>query len=402
MTGSWRPAVLVVLAGLVGAGVFAAGRMTRPSAQSQKAPEKPDDASGPPGTVTMDRTAQAGIGLKVAQVQRRTLTRRLAASGRIVADPARTAQLRPLGPGRVTSVLVRSGDRVHRGQALVRYQDVSLVAIDTQLTAGHASLEQAQAARAVAAAALARGRALLGGVIAQAELDRRGAALAQADAQLTFARGQVGSLRQRRQLYTTQPGASGEAAIIAPSDGYVMSVEVAVGDTMDPARVVATVADLSTVWIDLPVYQADIPNVATHGDVPFTLAALPDQHFIATLDAASATLDPGTGAMQVRGRIANPDLRFRPGMRVEGDLPTTGTTDALTLPPASLQDIDGEPVVFMQTGPTQFRQQKVHIGLQTKELVEISDGLELGQTVVTNGSFWLKSQALQAELGSGG
>lgn len=401
MSKSWHPVVLVVLAGLIGAGGFAAGQMTGSTAQPPKAPDKPDDASGPPGTITMDQTAQAGIGLKVAQVQRRNLTRRLAASGQIVADPARTAQLRPLGPGRVTSVLVRSGDRVRRGQALVRYQDISLVTIDTQLTAGHASLEQAQADRAVAAAALARGRALLGGVIAQAELDRRKAALAQADALLILARGQVGSLKQRRQLYTTEPGAPGEAAVIAPSDGYVMSVEVAVGDTIDPARVVATVADLSTVWIELPVYQVDIPNVATDGDVPFTIAALPGQHFTATLDAKSAMLDPGTGAMQVRGIVANPDLRFRPGMRIEANLPTTGTTDALTLPPASLQDIGGEPVVFVQAGPTQFRQQKVRIGVQTRELVEIAAGLEPGQTVVTNGSFWLKSQALQAELGSG-
>lgn len=401
MSKSWHPVILALLAGLIGAGGFAAGQMTGSTAQPSKAPDKPDDASGPPGTITMDQTAQAGIGLKVAQVQRRNLTRRLAASGQIVADPARTAQLRPLGPGRVTSVLVRSGDRVRRGQALVHYQDISLVMIDTQLTAGHASLEQAQADRAVAAAALTRGRALLGGVIAQAELDRRKAALAQADAMLILARGQVGSLKQRRQLYTAEPGAPGEAAVIAPSDGYVMSVEVAVGDTIDPARVVATVADLSTVWIELPVYQVDIPNVATDGDVPFTIAALPGKHFTATLDAKSAMLDPGTGAMQVRGIVANPDLRFRPGMRVEANLPTTGTTDALTLPPASVQDIGGEPVVFVQAGPTQFRQQKVRIGVQTRELVEITAGLEPGQTVVTNGSFWLKSQALQAELGSG-
>lgn len=171
---------------------------------------------------------------------------------------------------------------------------------------------------------------------------------------------------------------------------------------LDPSRVVATVSDLSVVWVVLSVYQADIRHVAPDGEVPFTVSALPNRHFTAPLAASDALLDPVTGVMQVRCSVANPDLLFRPGMLVEGDLPTDETSDALTLPASSLQDIDGDPVVFLQTEATQFRQQKVRVGLQTPDLVEVTGGLSAGQSVVTDGSFWLKSEALQDQLGGGG
>lgn len=171
MTTSWRPALAIGLACLAGGGLFEAGRLTAPAGPKQQpsgtsndqSKSGPGDGSAPPGVITIGREAQAGIGLKVVQVRRRDMMKRLAASGRISADPARSAQLRPLGPGRVTAVLFRTGDRVSRGQTLVRYQDTSLVAIDSQLAAGRGSLEQAQSARTVAVAALHEaGRCLAG------------------------------------------------------------------------------------------------------------------------------------------------------------------------------------------------------------------------------------------------
>ena len=264
-------------------------------------------------------------------------------------------------------VKVRFGDRVTKGQILLVYQDPSLVALDTQLRTAKASLDQAASARAAALAAYRRGHALLGGVIAPAELDRRKTALAAAEAALQGAQSQSNALHQTRALYVASPSHPGEADIVAPTDGYVTSFAVGAGDTIDPARPAVTVADLSAVWLVLSVYQSDVQSIATNGTVPFTVAALPGQHFQTAIDARSAVLDPVTGAMQVRCGVPNTDLRFRPGMIADADLPTTDTADALTVPTAALQQVDGAPTMFVQTAPTEFRQQRVRLGLQTPD-----------------------------------
>ena len=391
------------LACAAGAGLFYAGRLSTPPPASPASPPAHEaDATPDPAVVQMSAEMQRNVGLETARVERAAVTRRLHAQGELTVDPARLAELRPIGQGRVLQVPVKPGDAVARGQTLLVYLDSSLVDLNLQMAQARASLEQARTTRMAAAASLARGRALLGGVIAASEVERRRVVLAQADAQAAGLAAQIADLQRRQALYAQRPGPPGQAAILAPSGGVVTAVAAAVGDLVDAGQVAVTVADLSDLWLQLAVYQADIDRLADAGSVAFTVAALPGRHFAAFLAGRTAMLDPGTGAMGVRCVVANPQGLFRPGMSAEGDIPTNQSATAVAVPPAAIQQVDGDPDVFIQTGPTSFRAQRVRTGIETPSAVEIIVGVSAGELVATQGSFWLKSQMLQSELGGGG
>ena len=379
-------------------GTFYAGRLSVPPPTPKPAAQA---AAPDPDLVHLDADAQRQVGLAVVRARTGEVSRRLHAQGELAADPARTAELRPLDQGRVTQVLVKPGDAVRRGQTLIVYQDAALTGLDAELSRTRAALTEARAARDVARASLARGEALLGGVVARAEVDRRRVALDEADTELASLGSQVSALSTRQEQYGQAVGAPGFATLAAPGDGYVTAVAAASGDLLDSGRVAVTIADLSDLWLRLAVYQTDIDDVAAAGSVPFTVAALPGRHFSAALADRGVVLDPATGAMWVRCVVPNPGMAFRPGMSAEGDLPTRQSRIAVSVPAAALQRIDGAPAVFVQQGPTDFRMRRVRTGIETPSTVEIADGIAAGDPVVTTGSFWLKSQLLQSQLGAG-
>lgn len=392
---------------LLGAGalclcaVFLAGRLTRPDAPDK--PAAPPAAAAPPGQVTMGAQAQRNVGLEVLAAVPRELQRRLAAPAVVAADATRTAQLRPLGRGRVLRVAVAPGDAVTRGQVLLTYDDLTLSDLRLQQSSARAARAQADAAAATARDAYARGRALQGVVVPLAEVEHRRAMLAQAQAAVETQQATLADLSRRMaQFSPAGPGAPpGASAVLAPSEGYVLSTGVAPGDVVDPAQVVATVSDLSEVWVLAAVYQDEVGLVQAGGPATFRVSGLPGRVFEATVASVGRELNPRTGAVQVRCDVANPDRALRLGMFAQAELPTTRTSRTLTVPAAAVQQIDGHPVVFVRTGPETFERHGVELGLQTPEFDEVKSGIAPGDEVVTTGSFVLKSDVLQSQLGAG-
>ena len=392
---------LVLGAGALGlCAAFLAGRLATPAAPDKPAP--PGDAP-PPGQVSMGLDAQRNIGLEVLAAVPRTLQRRLSASAVVAADASRTAQLRPIGHGRVLAVAVAPGDAVTTGQVLLTYDDLTLSDLRMQRSAAQAALSQADAAAVAARESYARGQALLGSVVAAAEVERRRAMLAQAQAGVATQQATLADLSRRlAQFAPAPPGAPpGASALLAPGSGYVLAISAAPGEVVDPSQVVATVSDLSRVWVLASVFQDDVALVQAGAPATISVAGLPGRVFEATVASVGRELDPRTGAVQVRCDVANPDHALRIGLFAQAELGTTQSGQALTVPATAVQEIDGHPVVFVRTGPTTFERHGVELGLQTAAFDEVRTGVAPGDEVVTTGSFALKSDVLQAQLGAG-
>ena len=378
--------------------MFAAGRM------SVATRGKPADAASQAGTpsnneVSLGDEARREIGLTLASAKRSRLQGHLAVTATVSADQERSATLRPFGRGRILTVLVRPGDEVRRGEALVTYDDLSLSELRAQMAGAQAMQSQADASALAAREAYVRGRALQGTVLAASEVERRHAALVQANGAVATQRATLLDLRRRMTLFTpdgNQP--PGVSAVIAPLDGYVLSVGISPGDMVEAGRAMVTLADLSDMWVLASVFQNDVQRIEPGGAAIITVAGLPGRVFQASVADIGRTLDPRTGAVQVRCVVANPDRNLRIGMLANAQLPTGGGTDAITIPAAAIQQIDGKPTVFISLGDGKFRRQRVEIGLQTPDRVVVRDGLKEGEQVATRGSFALKSQALQSEI----
>ena len=397
-----RPILLGMLGilalGAVGGG-FYAGRLTAPKPQP---PKQAKQQGSPPGQVTLSPQAQGNIGLRTVAVVRRRIDPRLTATGIVAADQLRSVQLRALGGGRVLSVAVQPGDRVHRGQVLMTYDDLALARLRMQQSAAQAALGQAKVAAQSAEDAYARGRALAGQTVAAAEVERRRAAAAQARAQVATEQATISDLGKQVSQYgtkATQPG--GGTAVVAPFDGFVLTSAAASGDVLQAGQIVVQVADLSTVWVLVQVYQNDVQKVLLGGTAMIRVTGLPGQLFEGHVSSIGHALDPRTGAVQVRCDVANPNQILRIGMFATADLPTSEGRDALVVPAAAVQRISDQPVVFVRQAADKFMRHGVQLGVQTKDFDEIRQGIHVNDAVVTTGSFQLKAQALQSELGAG-
>ena len=73
--------------------------------------------------------------------------------------------------------------------------------------------------------------------------------------------------------------------------------------------------------------------------------------------------------------------------------------DAIAVPVDAVQQIDGQPVVFVRQSPARFERRNVQLGRRSGEFVEVLSGLEDGQTVVGKGSFYLKTALLRERIG---
>jgi len=385
---------------LAAGGAFVAGRWTAPHPAPAPGGSAKSAAPSQPPAVFIDPAAQRDAGLRFATVQHKSLMRRFEATGHIVAEPERSLMLRAVGAGRILSVSVAPGDPVHRGQVLIRYADNEAATLQSQIAASQGRLQEAEQQAQMEGAAVRRGRALLGQVVSAAELDRRRASLAGARDQAASLRQQIAALQATLRQHQPQPGHPGEAAIVSPVDGVVTQLSVAPGEAIDASRTLAAVADLSEVWLMMSVYQEDVGRLAKAGQVPFSVPGLPGQR-TARLAPSSPLLQPGTGVQQVRCIAGNRDLALRPGMIVQASLPTTDRASGLAVPEAAVQRVDGQPTIFVRISPDRFRARKVRLGLQADGMAEVTDGLQEGDTVATDGSFWLKSQQLQAQIGSG-
>jgi len=227
------------------------------------------------------------------------------------------AEARARISGVLTSLSVRAGDVVRKGQVIARVKDDRLTmqtgAFDAQVAAAAAEAARAQAD-------LARTKDLFShGVYAQARLDQVEAQAKSANATLAAARAQRGA--------SAELGAQG--AILAPAAGRVLVADVPVGSVVMPGQTIARItAGPLVVRIELPEAQARALKV---GDAVQLTAE--DLHGIAT-EGAIAQVYPAVTAGQVIADATAPNLpQDRVGLRVRARI-KVGERQALVIPAA--------------------------------------------------------------------
>lgn len=223
--------------------------------------------------------------------------------------------------GRVVEVLVRSGEAVERGQALVHIEASGL---REQVQQTEAALRLAEAERAELAATVVRSRALAEqGLVSELQLETEEAQLEAAEARVDQARA---TLEERRVEV-------GRAVVRAPVAGRVGRRDVEVGMLVDPSTVLFVLGDLDDLLIEVPLTEAMLAHVRTGQRVEISSPALQ-----APIEATLSRISPFLGAdsFATTGEIdlGNPGQRLQPGMFVGVDI-HYGESETATLVPTS-------------------------------------------------------------------
>lgn len=171
--------------------------------------------------------------------------------------------------------------------------------------------------------------------------------------------------------------------------GTVTQKHVTPGEYVSEGDHLYTVADLGTVWIDLDVYRQDFPRVAVGQPVVLDQGAgMPTAEgrigYISPFGSASSQ------TMLARVVLPNPDLAWRPGLFVTGEVVVDRPRVPVAVRADALQTLRDRNVVFLQDGEV-YQAQPVELGRRDAQWVEILSGIEPGQRYVARNSFVLKA-----------
>ena len=335
---------------------------TAPQTESAEKTEVSEKA----GALTLDDEAQERIGLETVEAQLRPLGAQVRTTGIVGPNETRVAHIRSLSTGVITGVMVRRGDRVNAGQPLLTYDNVELGQTVAGYRSALASLESARGQAEVARLALERADRLVEiGGIAQAEHQRRKAEYDAALSAVKSSEAQLANLRQTLRRFGVSESALKDGAadasggtrstLRAPFAGTVLDVQAVAGETVSPERELATVADLSTVWILGDVYERDLATVTEGREARVVTDAYPDEPLSCRLTYVSDVLDPQSRTAKVRCEAKNPNGRLRLQMFTRMEIAAGVSRDVLAIPRNAIQQIDGESSVFVRTGDCGFR-----------------------------------------------
>lgn len=179
----------------------------------------------------------------------------------------------------------------------------------------------------------------------------------------------------------------------APRDGTVIARNVTVGGFAAAGDELYTLADLSTVWVELLVPRADAGRIQAGQAVTLTGSGLPAT--TAAITALPPFGDLESQSVVARVVVPNPDGVWRPGLYAQGTIQLGEHKVPVAVASAALQTFRDWTVVFRNEG-TAYEVLPVTVGRQDGELVEITAGLEPGRRYVTGNSFLLKADILKS------
>lgn len=335
-----------------------------------------------------------GIEIQVAESGQIAHTLRL--PGEIVYNADRIAHVGPMVTGSVLKVNVSVGDRVEAGQVMAVLTSRELASARSDYLAAVARLELAQENHA-------RNKQLLSekvGTKQAADVSRkayREAVIERKQAvnelyALGFTRQQV------KQISTLDETAFSAYEIVAPLSGIVTQRHITIGEIieLDEDEAPFVVADLSSVWVNLTVYQRDLPRVRAGQSVTISFDGdIPDAR--GTIAFLSPALDEATRTANARVVLEDPHPDWRPGIFVSGNVEVERNQAAVVVPHTALTQMDGKTVLFIQTEDG-FEPREVQTGRMTPHVVEILKGLAIGERYASNNVLALKAESNRAAL----
>lgn len=371
--------------------------------QDEAEPDHEEHAEGEPGREGQDQEARIvslppeqreEFGITVQQAAPGELQQYVELPGEIVLNADRVAHVVPRVPGIVRQVKADLGDQVDEGEPLGVLESRELADAKAVYLAARERL-------ALARANFEREEKLYRKKISaeQDYLDAR-QALAEARIELRSAEQKLHALgfsKAYLEELPNQPDASfTRYRVTAPIDGTVIEKHISLGENIQEHAEVFTVADLSTVWVDIDVYQKDLGKIRKGQRV-----VIDPGHEIAKVTGEISWVGPLVGeetrTAMARVVLPNPEGVLRPGLFITARIAVKRIQAKVVVPETALQTIEGEPAIFVQTEEG-FAVRKVRLGARSEGRVAVLAGLRPGERYAATNTFTLKAELNRSAL----
>lgn len=400
----------MTLTRLVAALVLLSVGACKKDAPAEEAPAetaKPEGQAGHEEVIELTAKAQQAAAIKLEKSTRKPLSVGVTAAARVGFTQHGVAKVAARVPGRISEVKVQLGQRVKKGDVL-----------------GYLESPELGRARADYLSASTRARVAGGNYQREKELQQKGitserdlrlaeaeAAAAQSD--MSAAEGQLhafGLSDAEIQALKANEHYSSKFPARAPLDGVVVELNAIVGQTVEGATSLFTVADLAEVWVVIDVYEAQLSKVRVDQRVFVTVQAAPNKRFEGKVAYVGDIVEEKSRSVPVRVSVPNPEGLLKPGMFAQAEIESTegaGGEDAgeggrlarVIVARQAVQQIGDVSYVFVPAGERKYKAVRVRTGDSSAAEMEILSGLEENQEVVTAGAFILKSELSKDSLG---
>ncbi len=327
-------------------------------------------------------------GIEILTAGPATIKPTLKLPGEIAFNEHNIVQVVPRTPGIVLSVYRHHGQQVKKGEVLAVIESTGLADLRSQYLA-------ARKRRALALITFEREKQLWEEKISAKQDYLAGQqALTEADIALDLASAKLRTLEVRPEA-VHQNGALARYEIRAPISGLITAKAIAQGQTVKEDTEIFTIADISTVWVQITVYAKDL-EVLKVGEKTTVRATATDAEGEGSISFISALLGVATRTATARVELENTDGRWLPGMFVTAELVTEEVHVPVAVSADAIQTLGEWSVVFGRYGQY-FEARPLKLGRSDGKMVEIVTGLSAGERYAVGNSFVIK-----AELGKSG
>jgi membrane fusion protein (multidrug efflux system) len=305
--------------------------------------------------------APAGVVIEATRVSMMKLPQALGAVGSLRSDE--TVIVRPEIAGRVSQIQFKEGERVTKGQVLVKLDD-SVQQADLDRARANLTLSKTKHERSIDL----RNKGFISSqALEEAENNWK---VAQADSELMHAR-------------------SSKTAIRAPFSGTIGLRLISVGDYVKEGQDMVNLESIDPLKVDFRVPELAMSQVKDGQTLQITLDALPDKAYDGKVIAINPLIDANGRSIVIRAQVPNRDGRLRPGMFARVRLFTSGEKDTVVVPEESLFPVGDDKFVYKVVDGKATRQ-KIDIGQRREGKVEVVNGLTPEDVVVTAGIIKLR------------
>jgi membrane fusion protein, copper/silver efflux system len=313
----------------------------------------------PANAIMVDSRRRQLIGVKTGEVAYRDLTRTIRAVGRVIYDERRLSDVSLRFNAWIGELYADYvGERVNKGEVLFTAYGPELLSAQRE----YLEVLRSRSGQTNGLTEAARKRLLL----------------------LDMTPSQIEELERRGEPLDYVP-------ITAPHSGTVIAKQVVKGTANPAGTTLMRIADLSKVWVEAEVYEGEVPLVEEGMPAVVTLPYLPGRVFKARVDYVYPYLEGMTRTGRVRLTLDNSEGRLKPDMYAEVKL-KADLGRRLMVPEEAVLFAGESRIVFEDFGGGRLAPRKVRTGARNEGYIEILEGLEADDKVVTSGNFLIASE----------
>ena len=331
-----------------------------------------DDQDATAGTVSIDPVTVQNIGVRTALAEQRTLAREINTVGRVDYDEQRIARLHPKTQGWIEELRIgTTGASIDDDEILlsiyspqlVSSQQEYLLALKNFETLSNSPFEDVR-----------RGA----NDLVESSLDRLRL--------FDVPEHQIETLKEKREVMKL-------LHIHSPAKGIVINVGAREGQFVTPQSELYMIADLSTVWVFVDIFEEELPWVHVGDEAEMRVAGVPGTIFTGKLTYIYPYAESRTRTIKARLEFDNSALLLKPDMFADVTIQASPQENAVVVPSEAVIRSGLREQVFLVRAPGKFEPREVEVGLSSGGLTEIRSGLEAGDQVVVSAQFLIDSES---------